>query len=141
MTNTPTQHRKVLIVEDDLEMCMVLDRVLTTTDQHVMVDWATSVDEAISRLQEKAAQSITRPYDLILADIFLEGQSTGIDLWKLCQEEFPDVPVVVTSSLPLEKFFALVGRGNIAPPFLAKPFQVGGCRQFLEGILSYGKAS
>lgn len=126
---------RVLIVEDDIELSTVFDHVLRTIHPGIVSDWVTSVEQAISYLKTKAARLHRTPYDLILADIWLEGESTGLDLWKLVQEELPDLPIVVTSAMPIDRFFAKVGRGTISPPFLAKPFNPGDCRQLLEGLL------
>lgn len=129
--------KKVLVIEDDVELITILDRVLKTIDPKINTDWVTSAEQAAAILEENIRTHNFQPYDLILADIFLEGSSTGLDVWKMCQQYFPDVPVVVTSALPVDKFFAAIGRDTISPPFLAKPFLAKECKQVLEGILTY----
>lgn len=132
-------HRKILVVEDDLELTAVLDGVMKSIDPTMEADWVTSTEEALSLLRNPtgAPRKNGGPYDLLLVDIFLEGSSTGLDLWKLCQQAYPEMPVVITSGLPIDKFFTTLGRDTIAPPFLAKPFQFGECKQLLQGILNY----
>lgn len=135
-----TRVRRVLVVEDDLELMTVLDQIIRTIDAAIATEWVTTAEEAVSLLEDKLDISPHAPYDLVLADIFLEGDSTGLDLWKLCQQHFPEMPVIVTSALPVDKFFTALGRDTISPPYLAKPFRPGECRQLLEGILRYSEA-
>lgn len=135
-----TQGKKVFIVEDDIELSAMIDRILKTIDPSVRIDWATSAEEAITRLNGTALTNGNPPYDLIIADIFLEGPKTGLDFWRRCSEDFPDIPLVITSGLSLDKYFKVVGHDTISPPFLSKPFTVGECRNLLETMFDYGKS-
>ena len=129
---------RVFVVEDDQELSAVIERVLKSISSEIILDWATSAEAAILKLKDALNQHLDQsPYDLIVADIFLDGKRTGIDFWHTCQELFPEVPVLVTSALSLDKFFAAVGRQHISPPYLQKPFSAGHCKQVFEGILKY----
>lgn len=129
------QNKRVLVVEDDTDLSAIIDDVLKSIDPKTSIDWATSADQAIDLLEERMKTADYPPYDLILADIFLEGNTTGLDLWRLFQKSMPKIPIVVTSSLPVNQFFTMLGQDTIAPPFLQKPFQAGECKQLLEGIM------
>ena len=129
---------RVFIVEDDVELRTVLERVLRAVHSKVQIDWATSAEGAADLLENRSALSSGSPFDLIVADIFLEGVATGLDFWKLCKITFPEIPLVVTSSMSYEKFYKTIGKGAVAPPFLAKPFSVKQCRQMLERLNDYG---
>ena len=132
------RNRRILIVEDDLELSAVLDGVIASIDPEAEVDWVTSAEQAYFLLEEKSWQE-GRPYDLALVDIFLEGETTGLELWRHLQHSLPNVPIVITSAMPVHKFFDALGENTISPPFLAKPFKAGECRQLLEGLLTgYG---
>lgn len=135
------QSRKILVVEDDLELTTILNRVLKAIDPTFEVDWVTSAEQAMALIEDRNSKAANRghPYDLVLVDIFLEGSTTGLDLWTLCEQFYPKMPIVVTSALPVDKFFATLGPQTILPPFLPKPFLPGECKQLLEGILNYGK--
>lgn len=128
--------RKVLVVEDDTDLTAIIDDVLKSIDPKITVDWATSADQAIDLIEGRLRESEESPYEMILADIFLEGNATGVDLWRLCKKSLPQIPIVVMSSLPVNQFFTMLGHDTIAPPFLGKPFQAGQCKQMLEGILA-----
>jgi response regulator of citrate/malate metabolism len=129
--------RRVLVIEDDMELTTILERVLRVIDSKVQIEWATSAEEATSKLVNRARHTKGPPYDLIVADIFLEGNETGLDLWKLCAQAFPDVPIVITSALPIDKYFTAIGQDMITPPFLAKPFTASECRQVFKGMFEY----
>lgn len=128
---------KVFILEDDKELMPVFKKVLESIDPTVLLDTATSVEDAIKILELRNRDANESPYDLIVADIFLEGQSTGLDFWHTCEKLYQDTPVIITSAMPVDQFFATLGNKTISPPFLAKPFSVGQCKQMFEGMLKY----
>ncbi|MCC7440268.1 MAG: hypothetical protein IT285_01460 [Bdellovibrionales bacterium] len=132
---------RVLVIEDDLALSTVIDRVLRELDPEVRVDWAVSAEEARAILRERVRREDSlRPYDLILADVFLDGEHTGLDFWRWCQREFPDLPLVVTSGLPVDRFFRALGPDEPSPPYLPKPFTVDECFDVLSGALRHGTA-
>jgi CheY-like chemotaxis protein len=135
----PKEIRRVLVVEDDLDLLTVLETVLKSIDPAVQIDWATSAENAIIQLKETKKGTSEQVYDLIVADIFLNGESTGIDLWNQCNQICPKVPVVIMSSLPLNKYLTVLGPQAISPPFLEKPLALGECRQLFEGMFSYSR--
>jgi DNA-binding NtrC family response regulator len=128
----------VLIVEDDLDLLAILETVLQNIDPMVELDWATSADNALIQLKA-AARTSKQSYDLIVADIFLNGEATGIDLWNKCHEVYPEVPVVIMSSLPVHKYLSILGEQTISPPFLAKPFELGECKQLFREMFKYAQ--
>ena len=130
------KHR-VLVVEDDLDLHFVLEAILKSIDPWVELDWATNAEHATLQLKE-SVRAVNRPYDLIVADIFLDGESTGIDLWNDCHEICPEVPIVIMSSLSTHKYLAALGTQAICPPFLSKPLELTECKQLFEGMFTYG---
>jgi DNA-binding NtrC family response regulator len=126
-------HSRVLIIEDDQWIEPILSRAIREAlpDSEVQVDWALSVESAKAKLWDNE-------YALVIADVFLEGDQDGLDVWRYCQKYFPDLPVLVTSSLSPEAFFRRVGQGEISPAFLPKPFRIGECRQMIQGLTEYG---
>ena len=134
---TSERELKIFILEDDTELMPVFKKVLEAIDPKVILDTATSVEDAIKILEHRNRDANESPYDLIIADIFLEGQSTGLDFWHTCEKLYQDTPVIITSAMPVDQFFATLGNNTISPPFLAKPFSVGQCKQMFEGMLKY----
>jgi DNA-binding NtrC family response regulator len=120
--------RNVLIVEDDICTQTVMTQLLQTIDSAIKADWATSAEKAKALLR-------MHHYDLTIADHTLNGEGTGLDLWRLCQDKYPSMPFFMISGLGIPEFFKLVGENQIMPAFLPKPFHVGECKQLLKCLL------
>ena len=76
------------------------------------------------------------PYDLIIADLNLKTQGTGLDIWKICQVRLPQSTFLLISGTPLDEFLHLVGgQADEAPPYLPKPFRLNQCRDILMWLL------
>ncbi len=101
---------KVLIIEDDLEMCRLLEVDLRRRGFGVI--WTPSADEAITRLQEE-------DFDVVLVDIHLPGMN-GITLCKWVVDNRPDIPVVIMTAFgSIETAVAAIRAG--AYDFITKP--------------------
>jgi DNA-binding NtrC family response regulator len=127
--------RSVFVVEDDLELSTVIDRILISIDPTLHLEWATTAEEAISTLVKRSQEKNSNPYDLMICDIFLEGARNGLDLWKFCHTHYPTMKVVVISGIDLEKLTELLDSHEEAPLFLSKPFSVSDCSNLLESLL------
>lgn len=138
-----SNHYRVLVVDDDQELSVVMSQILKSIDPKVEIDLATSAEEAVEQLhyrdQELRGSRRERPYDLIVADIYLEGRKSGLELLESHLQDYPKIPVLVTSGMPLDRFLKAYGRDSVCPPFMQKPFSVGECRQMFEGLLAYGQ--
>jgi len=128
-------NRRILVIEDDQGCESILRRVIHSLDSDAKVDWEESVENAVDALQRQHAQG--HDYDLIIADIFLSGRKTGLELWQSYRDNYPDIPMLIVSSLSPDRFFSSIGAETIAPPFLPKPFHAGECKQMIEGLLAY----
>lgn len=117
--------RSILIVEDDLSVVEYLENILEQLRPGLDLDYATSAEEAMQRLRE-------RSYSLVIADIFLDGEMTGFDFWLECAKSYPDMPVVITSSLPADRYLTILSGFDHTPTFLPKPLTPGRCRTVLE---------
>lgn len=127
--------RSVFVVEDDLELSAVIDRILISIDSTLKLEWATSAEEAIRTLEKRSKTRTGDPYDLMICDIFLEGARTGLDLWKYCHAQYPKMKIVIISGIELDKLSDLLGSDEPAPLFLSKPFSVIDCSNLLERLL------
>lgn len=102
---------KVLIVDDEIEMCEVLAAGLSA--RGFTAEYATSAHEAISRVE-------ARDYDTVVTDLMMRGMS-GIDLCARLSTRFPSVPVVVITAFgSLETAVSAIRAG--AYDFVTKPF-------------------
>ena len=127
--------RSVFVVEDDLELSSVIDRILISIDSNLHLEWATTAEEAMATLIKRSSEKKTNPYDLMICDIFLEGARNGIDLWKFCHNHYPSMKVVIISGIEIEKLRTLLNSEEAPPLFLSKPFSIKDCSQLLESLL------
>lgn len=118
---------RILVVEDDRELEPIVRRAAASLRPPAGVDWCTSTEEAQTLLS-------MRFYDAVIADWRLEGARAGLDLRIDCWNLQPQAVFAMTSSYPLSSYLHSVGRRGI--PFLAKPFDLWRCRQFLESLLA-----
>jgi DNA-binding response OmpR family regulator len=134
-TKSLAPFKSVLVVEDDPWIRPVLEGVVASIDPSIRVDWFESAEEALVALEARKRDPVMGPYDLVIADIFLEGPGTGLDLWRECEHRFGETPIVVISSLPKERFELAMERDESIPPFLEKPFSLEEARMLLDGYL------
>jgi two-component system nitrogen regulation response regulator GlnG len=103
----------ILVVDDDAAVCWALEQALTGGGYRVVV----AADAAAGR---RAARR-HRP-DLVITDVRMPGES-GLDLLATLREEFPNLPVVVTTAHgTMETAVEAVSRG--AFDYLPKPLDL-----------------
>lgn len=125
----------VLIVEDDTSLAHLLWLVLERMAPNVKVDWVTSGEEAKYNLSSGEEDMGECPYDLVIADIFLDGDITGLDIWKICDSHYPETNILVTSSLPTDKFASCLKNEFDCPPYLPKPFTMSECIEMISEFI------
>lgn len=93
--NQPSKKRKILIVDDEEDICTIFKDILLEYDEKsdYEVDYATTAKEALEYLKSK-------PYDLMFVDIKLKGTASGIDIIKECRELHSMPKIVVVSAIP-----------------------------------------
>lgn len=127
--------RKVLIVEDDLFLAAIVGRAVYDINADSDIDWATSLEQALEKMIKGIDQIGQSPYELVIADIMLNGRGTGLDLWKVFCRTYPDVPVMIMSSLPQNEVFEAIGSESQANlNFLKKPFSMGDLKTNIKEI-------
>jgi CheY-like chemotaxis protein len=104
----------VLLVEDDIFFQARFTSLLRMFDYEIGIDRAVSTEEA----KELLARAEPSHYDLIIADQFLLGNDTGLDLWNYCRYKYPLVQFLLTSGKDLQHF--LTQSVDPAPEFLPK---------------------
>lgn len=121
---------RVLIVEDERSMQAIMDRIIKDIDKSAQPTWVTDVWGAVASLKK-------HDYDLILADYWLEGSSTGLTLWNFCRERYPDTPFIMMSSMSVDEYLKLTQQFSRKPYFLPKPFLASECREYLRWHLNH----
>jgi len=122
-------HPKVLVVEDESESEWLIASTLRSVKRNADLKWVKSAEEAENLL--KAGER----YDLIIADHYLKGEETGLDLWKSCYKKYRSTPFMMTSALTEKVFVRLAGPQLPRPVFLHKPIDVKECRSMMEWFL------
>jgi len=123
------RHLRILLVEDDLNFQNVMCHSLRSLARLIEVDCCTSAGDALIRLHTN------RNYDLIILDNGLEGTISGLFLWKECKKQFPHVPSIMVSGLPVQDFLSASKEYNDYPTFLPKPFRSCELKAAILGVL------
>ena len=122
------QTGKILIVDDNDQMCSLLADILELFDYQTLQ--ARDGEEALRRLQEDK-------FDLVITDLRMPKMS-GTELLKLIKEDQPHLPVVVVSGFTPGNTQNLI-IGEQADGFLNKPFTVEQIEKMLKDLLSQQK--
>ncbi len=81
---------EVLVIEDDLAWQRIIAAYLKVVQKNMNICFVQSGEHAMRNLEKKI-------YDLIISDFLLEGQMTGLEVWKACQEIQPQAQFLLTS--------------------------------------------
>src|ERR1700761_3143659 len=73
---------RVLLVEDDPTSEDLVKMICEKIDDRIKVRCVKTAEQAENILSTDSL------YDLIIADHFLDGKETGLDLWNACQREY-----------------------------------------------------
>lgn len=104
---------KILAVDDDRNFLTSLQKMLRMKDYEV--DTISNSNKVIETLKSKK-------YDLVLMDVKMPGQS-GIDLYSLISNHFPDLPVIMISGQSnIQIAVELIKKG--AFDFIEKPLEI-----------------
>lgn len=116
--------KKILIVEDEFIIAYSISIFLKEKGYHV-IGIANSMDEAITYFQQS-------DIDIVLIDIKLKGDKTGIDLGHYINEHY-SIPFIYLTSQVDSKF---LDQAKLTHPkgYLSKPFQKNSLYPMLEII-------
>ncbi len=132
MKELDTTKERILILEDDFTFKPLWTSVIKHECPNAHVDWV-QTEEAAERCI-KLRKKMGQEYDLVIADIFLSGRKTGIDLWTRFGETIKNF--VFVSSLPREKFDTLISAAeNNYPVYIQKPLRASVCADVVRKIL------
>jgi two-component system response regulator HydG len=110
---TTTKETRVLIVDDEQNMCELIQTDLRLRD--IPGDWFTSASAALDAIRE-------REYDVVLTDVRMPG-TTGLQLCRQLSDTRPDIPVIVMTAFgSLETAVSAIRSG--AYDFVTKPIEM-----------------
>jgi CheY-like chemotaxis protein len=118
-------HSRVLVVDDDAEMRVLLRRILESDGHRVTEsDRGTHVLAAVR----------DAPFDLIVLDKEMP-EMTGLDVLPLLRREFPRMPVLLITAFGGRQAEASALRLG-ATRYLEKPFRLSQFREVVDGLLA-----
>lgn len=132
MKESDTAKERILILEDDFTFKPLWTSVIKHCCPNAHIDWV-QTEEAAERCI-KLRRKLGHKYDLVIADIFLSGRKTGIDLWTRFGQSIEHF--IFVSSLPREKFDVLVSAQEQSHPvYLQKPLRASVCADVIRQLI------
>lgn len=108
--NTTVKGPRILVVDDEPDVRNVLSRFLAS--EGYSTEGAGDASEALDRFSKER-------FDLVITDVHMPGEFSGIDLLKIIREGF-DTPVIVVSGYgTLDMMLSSIRFGAV--DFIAKP--------------------
>lgn len=129
LDDTLPVERRVLVVEDDGSSYSLFEKLILHQDRKTQVDRVTHFDGALDMLTSGSKIDSSLPYSLVIADVFLDGDRTGLEVIDLCRTLFPIMPAIVTSAADRASLKRILPNWPLTSPFLKKPFSP---QQFLK---------
>jgi DNA-binding NtrC family response regulator len=116
---------KILIVDDDGETCRFMAELLERPDREIRT--TQRVDEALDLVHQ--------PFDLLISDINLDAQRTGMDVLRVFKNANPSGQVVLISGFgTLQTAIEAVRAG--AYDYISKPFNISEVKATVERALA-----
>ena len=124
MTVTKTERaKKMLVVEDQGEMCLILDLILS--ERKFESDYVNNLLDADEYLQKN------KPSLIFLDNKLPDGY--GVDFISYVKKKYPKVKIIMISGFGTARDVALE---NGADVFLEKPFSLDNVNQAIDKVLS-----
>lgn len=122
---------KIMVVEDDRSQWPIWENVLTSIfPSDCEIDWITSGECAQALLREAFIND--HPYNLVISDVYLEGEKTGVDLWNR-YGEITDTFIFTSGIDSAKELLLKIKNGH--PPFLQKPLNIKNCKKVIQELL------
>ena len=115
--------KKVLVVEDEGEMGLVLDMILN--DKKFQLDYVNNLLSADEYLQKQ------KPSIIILDNKLPDG--FGVDFISYVKKKYPSIKIIMISGLPTARDVALE---NGADMFFEKPFPLDEFQKVIDQLLA-----
>ncbi len=137
MQETKVQPERILVVEDSVSMLLIIQKAIFNVRPNAEIFSAVSLEEAFTILIKTSNIEEKNPYELIIADIFLEGSRTGMDLWRVLRATYPQIPILVVSSISEEKVRdAVLEQEKKDLIYFKKPFMLSDLQTKIREVLA-----
>jgi CheY-like chemotaxis protein len=132
----PSQVKNILVVEDDKDLIEVLKVLMRDVFPEAKVQTANNIEEAMRLLNPgQFKPQVYLPYDLVFADIFLNGPGTGLDILRLCRTVYPGLHLLLSSAMPKSQLADLLKGEEVPHDYLEKPFSLEDCREKMRAAV------
>ncbi|MBN1136526.1 MAG: response regulator [Anaerolineae bacterium] len=131
------QQKRILIVEDDSELCEMLAQAVQDQSDAYDVKATRNVDEAMA--QVRRLQDHQRAFDLVITDIKMAGLS-GLELLEVLNSISPDTKTIAMTAYNSAEL-AERAQGLNVYAYLTKPFMIGEFRRIVQDALAYSDQS
>ncbi len=116
--------KKILIVEDEKLLGMSLYEILFSVTGTFEVVLCETAEEGLEKIKEKK-------FDLIISDLKLPGEMTGMDLLRKAKEIHPDTHLILMTAYGSEAVQKAANELGVEAYF-EKPFKL---KEFLNRVL------
>lgn len=130
------QCRKVLVVEDDFTQLGIIEDLIAEINPEIEVDWEIDAERAINRIVSASHSRDKREYNLVISDIFLGEGSSGVEIYRYCNEYEPRTKVVLISAQSKAKLRNSFFKNSEPLEYLQKPLNFKLFYQKLAPILT-----
>lgn len=131
--------KRILIVEDDLSQMNILEELILEINPEAEIEWEVNADRAINRLASAHLDGdITRAYDVVISDIALAEDSSGMDVLLYCIESEPYIETVLISAHSRENLREKHFRYTEPMEFIQKPIDFNTFYEKLGPIIARG---
>ena len=117
------QAKKMLVVEDQGEMCLILDLILS--ERKLKSDYVNNLLDADEYLQKN------KPSLIILDNKLPDGY--GVDFISYVKKKYPKIKIIMISGFGTARDVAME---NGADVFLEKPFSLENVNQAIDKVLA-----
>ena len=122
----PTEHKWVLIVDDEVGDALIIETMLKALGKSLSVVSVGSAEEALEQLAH-------RPFDLLVTDLRMPGMS-GLELARRVKDTHPQTCTILVTAYASDEVEAEI-RQLPSLAYLSKPFPVALFMQTVEQVL------
>ena len=122
---------RVLIIEEDIATHQFWSVLIRKITPNCSVEFASNAEDA-ERLIASSQESDSR-YNLVISNMFLKGEMSGLELWRLYSESdifFPQF--IIVSSVPITEYESLLSDELRKPYFVRKPLDPTFCGNLIS---------
>ena len=129
---------RILVVEDDLTLKPFWEVFFGRSLLRFHLDWAVSGEEArrlVADANQPNESGDRGTYDLIVADLFLSGAETGLDLLDSVEVKQSGASVVLVSAVKADRIRQSYEGLISSRVILSKPLKFATCERLMAGPL------